>query len=532
LKYTSLALILAVAVWLLWPPSDVDAFGSKVQASAREKRIAAKYVIRVSPGMPYMPGVSPMGIGEPLHGLADAIAEFEKLFPDTRIELMAVPLTREYLVTQLSSGRAPDIINVNVEDVWVDAQKNWYVPLDRFLETPNPFVPPGQPGSRQWWDQFKYQAITRGKVAPDGNNYCISYDMVETGLFYNKDIFREVGVEVPKDWDEFLVILEKIKNHTRSDGSHFIPVLMNGNGNFSDWCVDLFFDQFYHGLMPGLDLTQDPAAGPYLQDYLDWDELCFLHGKGFFTARDPRYRQMWELMRQFRQYANRDLNSTDLMREFVTGKGAIFWAISQFTYALRGDKSIDFDWGVFYLPPFTKKTTPYASETPMCVIGGSCVQFEVTASALADTPETLPMAERIAQSERLGRVVQFLQYLCMPENCNRIVNEYESFLPNIVGVPVAPSLQPFDELLQRRYATTKWVYTFDLKFQEIQNRMLDLYLNDGITLDEFIGWMERNQDAACENAAMRKQSDFAPLEKRWAELAPARAGMEDLPRDR
>jgi len=65
---------------------------------------------------------------------------------------------------------------VNVEDVWVDVQKNWYVPLDQFLEAPNPFIAekgdPSQPGAKQWWDMFKYQAISRGKAAPDRLNYC------------------------------------------------------------------------------------------------------------------------------------------------------------------------------------------------------------------------------------------------------------------------------------------------------------------------------------------------------------------------
>jgi len=32
-------------------------------------------------------------------------------------------LSREWLVTQLSSGAAPDVIQINVEDVWQDIQK-------------------------------------------------------------------------------------------------------------------------------------------------------------------------------------------------------------------------------------------------------------------------------------------------------------------------------------------------------------------------------------------------------------------------
>ena len=34
------------------------------------------------------------------------------------------------------------------------------------------------PGYDQWWDMFKYQAISRGKAAPDNLNYCLSFYMV------------------------------------------------------------------------------------------------------------------------------------------------------------------------------------------------------------------------------------------------------------------------------------------------------------------------------------------------------------------
>ena len=31
----------------------------------------------------------------------------------------------------------------------------------------------------------------------DGLSYCITYDMVETGIFYNKKIFRQLGIVQP-----------------------------------------------------------------------------------------------------------------------------------------------------------------------------------------------------------------------------------------------------------------------------------------------------------------------------------------------
>ncbi|MBI5095123.1 MAG: extracellular solute-binding protein [Candidatus Hydrogenedentes bacterium] len=521
-RWVSLALFLSAGVWLLWPaPQESPTNGSNESKKAPSNPANIRYVIKFSPGYFFMPDSIPYGIGKPLQGLKTVVREFEERFPDTKVEFLNVPGVREYLVTQLSSGRAPDIINVNVEDVWTDVQKGWYVALDPFLEQPNPFVvergDPNAPGYKQWWDIFRYQAISRGKAAPDGLVYCLSYDMIETGLFYNKDIFKKVGVEVPQDWDQFLDVCKKVK------AAGYTPVLMNVD-MFSDWCTDLFFDQLYSNTLPGIDLFKDPKREPYLQGYLDWDEICFLHERGFFTPQDKRYRDVWRIMKEFRQYVNKNLSTTDMTREFVTQRGAMHWNSSNFTYRLLADPQLGFEWGVFYPPQFTDNTSPYASHTPMCVIGGSANQIEVTNSAFGDTgdPKT---------SERLKRVMALLQFMTVPENCERIVNEYTCLIPNTVGVPVLGPLKPFEEILERPYTTTKWVYTFDLKFGEIQRRMLELYLNDGITLDGFLGWQKESLDAACENLVSRKSVDMSALRATWDRQAPARATMKDLPHE-
>jgi raffinose/stachyose/melibiose transport system substrate-binding protein len=486
----------------------------------------ARYVIKFSPGPQYFPGSHPFGMGRPLQGLREVVRAFEGRFPDTRVEVLNTPRVREYLVTQLSGGRAPDIINVNVEDVWTDIHKGWYVPLDRFLEAPNPFVAgkggPSLPGARQWWDMFRYQAISRGKAAPDSRNYCVSFDMIETGIYYNKDIFAELGLEVPQTWGELIEAGRRIKVSGRT------PLVMH-IGAFHDWLVDLLFDQLYYDLLPGIDLEQDPIREPYLKGYLDWHELAYLREKGFFDRADPRYVELWKLMRELKRFTNRDLMTTDTVREFINQRAAMIWHVSSLSYRLSADRKLGFDWGVFYLPRLTKSDSRYASGEPMCVIGGAASQFEVTNSALSDTDPSLPLDERVAKSKKLARVIEFLQFMCLPEQYRKIVNEYPGYVPNVVGVEVLPILKPFERILERRYTTTKWIFTFDLRFSEIQRRMLGLYLTDGIDLDEFLAWQVRNLDAACANLKRRKELDWGRLDAQWRANAPARRSMVDLP---
>jgi len=224
---------LALVMGLLFTVTDLHAAKAVPETTI-------KYVIRFSPGQQYFPGTVPQGIGEPLEGVANVVAAFEREFPDTKVEVINTPNTREYLVTQLSGGAAADIVSVNVEDVWVDVQKQWYVPLDRFLDQPNQFVvargQPDAPGYRQWWDMFRYQAVTRGKQAPDGGNYCLSLDMVETAIFYNKTFFAENGLRPPTTWTEFITLLQQIKAKGKTPLGVNIDML-------ADWGQDLLFDQ-------------------------------------------------------------------------------------------------------------------------------------------------------------------------------------------------------------------------------------------------------------------------------------------------
>lgn len=536
-RLVSFVFIALAAVWALLPPQEAQDADETGEALGGRPPRNVEFVLRFSPGPPYTPGSVPYGIGEPLQGLTRVLQDFERQFPDTRVEVLTTPGTREYLVTQLSSGQAPDILNVNVEDVWVDIQKEWYIPLDAFLEGPNEFVReqgnPDAPGYDAWWDMFKYQAISRGKAAPDNRNYCISFDMVETGIYYNKDIFRAVGVDVPSTWDEFLAVMKKISETPVAVGEDrtprsIVPMLVNMD-TMTDWCHDLFFDQLYYSLLPGIDLVQDPVREAYLEGYLDDTEIYFLFNQGFFTRRDPRFNQLYRLMYEFRQYCNKNIATVDLIREFVTQRAAMLWIPCVLTYRLKADRALGFEWDVFYLPEFTKATSPYASSTPMCVIGGSAAQFEVTNSAISDTPDTLPFEERIATSRKLQRVIQLLQFMCVPENYERIVNEYECFLPNILGVEVLPALKPFEEILERRYTTTKWAFTFDLKFFEIMRRMLELFLNDGIDHEGFMQWQEDNIRAATANLAVRKPIDHEAMQQAWDARAPVRSTMEGLP---
>jgi len=117
-------------------PADRDAVADLL---GRAPQGAFEVVVRAADGAPVVIRNAPLLVrisGGVFAGgvVAQVVAAFEARFPDTKVEVVTVPVEREFLVTQLSGGAAPDIVSVNVEDVWVDAQKQWYVPMDQFLD--------------------------------------------------------------------------------------------------------------------------------------------------------------------------------------------------------------------------------------------------------------------------------------------------------------------------------------------------------------------------------------------------------------
>jgi hypothetical protein len=62
------------------------------------------------------------------------------------------------------------------------------------------------------------------------------------------------------------------------------------------------------------------------------------------------------------------------------GNAELFGAIRRLDAVVRRlihDPLVDFEWGVFYFPPITEETSPYASGVDPSVIGGSGIQYSV-----------------------------------------------------------------------------------------------------------------------------------------------------------
>lgn len=422
-------------------------------------------VLTIMAGL-YTPGTQPLGIGEPLRAMRDVADEWEKLHPGVRVQFAVQPTLGttdgEWIKTQLLGGIAPDIVHMNVEVVWEDIDKGWWVDLEPYLAEPNPYVP----GNRQWWDLFANLPLTKAKRAPDGNLYTIVFDLIETGIYYNKDLITKHGLEMPRTWGEMRTFNAALRD------AGLIPLILN-NEQVSDWGVDIVLDMIYADVVPVIDIVKASAEQEeYLRGYLFAEEFCRLYKKGWFTRRDPRWYEVWRLLQEWRVDWQNDLIADDRVIYFLSKRAASYWEASGFLPRITNDPLVDFDWDIAYLPPLTAQDSRYATGREAAVIGGAGMQYSITSTA--------------TQNGREDLAVDFLRFMTEPKNAARIVNEAGQMICNIQGAPIREELEPYAEIIKRHYCLVKLLFTFDSRFQNEHRRWMQYFLEGGEPLDAFL----------------------------------------------
>jgi multiple sugar transport system substrate-binding protein len=140
--------------------------------------------------------------GEGLNPHQQIIQNFEDENPDILVQLEAVA-GRDYyarLLTQLAANSAPDIMQVGDDAVPSFVEKDAFVPLDDYISDYNIDTSIYLPG-----------LLEPGQI--DGKQYLMPKDYSPLGVYYNKKLFDQAGVEYPQpgwSWDDLLAIAQEL----------------------------------------------------------------------------------------------------------------------------------------------------------------------------------------------------------------------------------------------------------------------------------------------------------------------------------
>jgi raffinose/stachyose/melibiose transport system substrate-binding protein len=124
------------------------------------------------------------------------IEEFEAEHPDIDVEQVNVPGDMSVVLkTRIARGDVPDIfITYPIEQDYIIRAKKGYL-LDLTNEE---FI-------------SNIDSKIQNRYLVDGKMYGAALSQNAVGVFYNKDKFEELKLEIPKTWDEFIETLKKLE---------------------------------------------------------------------------------------------------------------------------------------------------------------------------------------------------------------------------------------------------------------------------------------------------------------------------------
>lgn len=234
--------------------------------------------------------------------------KFMEANPNITIKNIAQPssnvMMRDFLKTQLSIGEFPDIM---------------------VMASPKDFVVNGSLMEIAESDMQYIKDTSIGKIG--GKNYIVPYKKMVGGMWYNKTLFEEKGLEIPATYDEFVATLDTLK----ADG--VTPISM---GVKDGW--------------PQLVFASCILSADLLVDNPDWG-LQRNNGETTFSS-DEFVASMNKYANLVTNYANEDLASVSyaqMLELFFNGDAAMVpmgsWLLGEIERV-----NPDFEVGFFPIP--------------------------------------------------------------------------------------------------------------------------------------------------------------------------------------
>jgi ABC-type glycerol-3-phosphate transport system substrate-binding protein len=429
--------------------------------------------------------------GEPQSApvMTELMAEYKKLKPDVTVNnidnMNDVNAYQAWLTTRFTGGDQPDITWQQFYQRNAEKSELW-LPLNDYLEKPNPYVPEGQPGHDRWADQF-YPNVLAQIRAGDGNWYQVNTDWVETGFYTNTDLLSANGVD-PASWKTWGDMIQSCKD-LRAKGIQPMGVFMTPEWSTYQWLDDIIVTGAW------ADQIQGWYMDKYSSEYLPWrqlnqEEFAKAVKEGKFSVNDPRFDTYLKLTKDvadnclvkgFAGIAQYD----DVFKLFHDGTVAMAWLGSWTAPSLA---ELPFKVGSTYLPPFGKDDSPYEVNTTSYRVGGpsSAGQFGLTAIT--------------KERGTVDAAIDLLMFITAPQNYQKIANVVQGNIPVINGVNPPEAAKGFQEIAKLpERGLTDPIGRLSQEFGSAHNRLFQSFMIGEMTADDLKVQYQKELDRAVED---------------------------------
>jgi sn-glycerol 3-phosphate transport system substrate-binding protein len=160
----------------------------------------------------------PVAVGGPVTKIIDdMVSRFEKDNPDIKVTAVYAGNytdTMTKAMTAMKGGQPPQLSVLLSTDVFTLMDENAIVPFDDLV------------GDKAWFKEFYPAFMANGQI--DGKTWSVPFQRSTIVLYWNKDAFKEAGLDpekAPASWDEMVEMSKKL---VKKDG-----------GNTTRWGIEI-----------------------------------------------------------------------------------------------------------------------------------------------------------------------------------------------------------------------------------------------------------------------------------------------------
>ena len=306
----------------------------------------------------------PVAVGGPITKLIDAYAaDFGKENPSVKVVPTYAGTYQETIVKVLTAHKSgtPPVLSVLLStDMFTMIDEEAAVPFDDVLKTPD---------DKAWLKSF-YPAFMLNSQT-DGKTWGIPFQRSTIVLYWNKDAFREAGLDpekAPATWAEHVAFAEKL---TRRDGS----------GNATQWGTQIPTTGFAYWLLQSLAIQSGTVLANQDGNKTAFDDPGALEALTYLV----------DLSRKHKVMAPGVIDWGTTPRDFFEKKTAMMWTTTGNLTNVRNNAKFPF--GVAMLPANKRRGSP---------TGGGNFYLSKKASA-AQQEAAVKFVRWITQPERAAK---------------------------------------------------------------------------------------------------------------------------------
>ncbi len=271
----------------------------------------------------------PVAVGGPLTKIVDGlVADFAKEHPDIRVKAIYAGNYNDARIKALAalrSGKPAQLSVMFAIDIYELIEQDAIVAFDDIVSSDE---------DRAWLKSF-YPALMENGIT-QGKTWGIPFQRSTIVMYYNKDAFRESGLDPekpPATWDELVAMGKKLVKRDAAGNVERWGVMIPSTG-YPYWMFGALAMQNGQVLMNG------SGNRTYFDSPAVIEALEFWRALGTEHAVMPSGTVEWGTLRQ----------------NFLEGKTAIMWHSTGNLTVVR--KNASFDFGVAMLPARKRRGTP------------------------------------------------------------------------------------------------------------------------------------------------------------------------------